>query len=169
MSIAPAIASSLLSTSFSASIKSSEILSILSFGFCARIISASGASPFSFAIVALVRRFGLNGRYISSSSDNVTAFSIDFAISTVKFSCSSIKRNISSFLSSISSTITVNPLSKKAHSCILSQIVVNEKVVDENIVSSGINLTFVPVLLVLPKRCNGISNFPPSLNLIKCS
>ena len=44
-----------------------------------------------------------------------------------------------------------------------------EQIVDENIVSSGINLTFVPVLLVLPKRCNGISNFPPSLNLIKCS
>ena len=60
------------SPSFSASIKSSEILSILSLGFCARIISASGASPFSFAIVALVRRFGLNGRYISSSSEQVT-------------------------------------------------------------------------------------------------
>ena len=63
----------------------------------------------------------------------------------------------------------VNPLIKNADSCILSQIVVKEKCVVEKIESSGINLTVVPVLLVVPISFKGLSNFPPFLNEIKNS
>ena len=60
----------------------------------------------------------------------------------------------------------VRPLIKKADSCILSQIVVKEKVVVEKIASSGINLTVVPVLFVVPTFFKSESKCPPSLNEI---
>ena len=62
-------------------------------------------------------------------------------------------------------TIVIH-FNKKALSCILSHIVVYEKLVVEKIVSSGINLTLVPVLLVVPTFLRGLSTLPPSLKLI---
>ena len=48
-------------------------------------------------------------------------------------------------------------------------MVVNEKLVVEKIESSGINLTVVPVLEVVPISFNGLSNLPPFLKEIKNS
>ena len=45
-------------------------------GFCFRMASASGSSPFSRAIMARVRRFGRYGRYRSSRTARVVAASI---------------------------------------------------------------------------------------------
>ena len=49
------------------------------------IVSASGSSPLSFAILALVFLFGRNGRYKSSTATIVSASSIFFFKSAVSF------------------------------------------------------------------------------------
>ena len=56
--------------------------------------SASGSSPASRAICALVRRLGLNGRYISSTACFVAACSIARRSSSVSLPCSSIDPRI---------------------------------------------------------------------------
>ena len=56
--------------------------------------------------------------------------------------------------------------SKKALSCILSQIVVKLKLQFLKISLSGINLTIVPVFLDSPIVFKGLKTLPPSWNLI---
>ena len=53
-----------------------------------RMYSASGRRPRSRAIIARVRRFGLYGRYRSSSFTEVSAASIAARSSSVRFPCS---------------------------------------------------------------------------------
>ena len=76
-------------TSFSSETKTSASFSSGSFVICRRMIFASGSSPFSFAIVARVRRFGRYGRYKSSTTTRVAASSMDFFSSAVSLPCSS--------------------------------------------------------------------------------
>ncbi len=96
MSRAPLMASSAVSTPFSSSMNSKASASgsplLLS---CSKITSANGSRPFSFATVALVRRFCLYGRYMSSSSARMVALSIAFSSSSVIFPCSSMSLYIS--------------------------------------------------------------------------
>ena len=100
ISPAPWRAASTSGTFFSSFTKgrASSLSGVLS--FCAKITSASGFNPFASAIVAFVCLFGLNGRYISSSSVIVLAFSKLSIISGVIFSCSVISLMMSFFLSS---------------------------------------------------------------------
>ena len=60
-----------------------------------KIISASGSSPRSRAIMARVRFLGRYGKYKSSNSCNFTAFIKDAINSSVIFSCSVIALMIS--------------------------------------------------------------------------
>ena len=72
ISDAPARASAAVLTPFSSSIyltaSGSNSTGLALVLFKERINSASGSKPFSLAIVALVRRLGLYGRYRSSNS-----------------------------------------------------------------------------------------------------
>ena len=89
MSQAPAMASFAVLTFFSSEAKASASFSSGSFVICRRMIFASGSNPFSFAIVARVRRFGRYGRYKSSTTTRVAASSMDFFSSAVSLPCSS--------------------------------------------------------------------------------
>ena len=100
ISHAPLIASFALSTPFSSEIYASAAFSSGSFVFCNVISAANGSSPFSFAIVARVRRFGRYGRYRSSTATSVSAARICFFNSSVSFPCSSILEITCSFFSS---------------------------------------------------------------------
>ena len=60
----------------------------------------------------------------------------------------------------------VSPLIKKALSCILSHIVEKLNVVTGNIAGSGLNLTVVPVLFVVPTFLKGTTTLPPFSNFI---
>ena len=60
----------------------------------------------------------------------------------------------------------VSPLIKKALSCILSHIVEKLNVVTGNIAGSGLNLTVVPVLFVVPTFFKGTTTLPPFSNFI---
>ena len=62
ISMAPKSASSVLSTPFSGDTKAFASSSFVPFACPNNISFASGSKPFSFAIVALVRRFGRYGR-----------------------------------------------------------------------------------------------------------
>ena len=76
ISFAPAMASSAFATSFSSLIYSEAFSVTFRFLSCSNIASAKGSRPFSLAIVALVRFFGLYGRYKSSNATIVLAASI---------------------------------------------------------------------------------------------
>ena len=101
ISKAPFIHSSTVSNPFSLFIYFVTISSLFpSFTVWEIISFASGSSPFSFAIVALVLFFCLYGLYKSSTSVKIEAFKMLFFSSSVSFPCSSIRRITSSFLAS---------------------------------------------------------------------
>ena len=100
ISIAPMSASCALATSFSSLIKALASSSIGFFVICSNRILARGSSPFSFATVARVRRFGRYGRYKSSTTTNVCAARICSFSSSVSFPCSSMVESTCSFFSS---------------------------------------------------------------------
>ena len=110
MSRAPASASSSVSVPFFSSICHSRpacsfaAACTSSVTSCAQIKSASGSSPFSFAVVARVRFFCRNGAYKSSSTFIVSAAPIFFSRSAVSsFRSSSDFMMLSRRLSSSSS------------------------------------------------------------------
>ena len=75
-------------------------------GFCSLCINssvASGSSPCSRAICAFVLRFGLNGKYKSSSTELSQQFTILFSNSSVSFPCSLIVFKMVSLRLSVSS------------------------------------------------------------------
>ena len=84
ISLAPARASSTLKTPFSSSINK-EASKFKSFISCSNKRSAKSCKPFSRAVAARVLRFGRYGRYISSSSVNVSASLICFSSSGDNF------------------------------------------------------------------------------------
>ena len=97
---APAIASSAVVTPFSASTYFAASSMSGVFIICSVITPASGSSPFSLAIVARVLRFGLYGRYKSSSRTIVSAERICAFSSSVSFPCSSMLASTVSLRSS---------------------------------------------------------------------
>ena len=115
ISLAPFNASATFLTPFSsetyALASSSTGLSVI----CRRMISASGSSPFSLAIVARVRRFGRYGLYKSSTTTSVWASRICFFSSSVSLPWSSMLFNTWFFLSS--RFLRYVSLSKSARSC----------------------------------------------------
>ena len=98
ISLAQFKASVAVSTSFSGEINFSASASGLAQG--RRRAFASSSSPFSLAIMPLVLRFGLQGRYRSSRRTAVSAARISFFNSSVNFPCSKILWRILSLRSS---------------------------------------------------------------------
>ena len=99
ISMAPAMASSAVRTSFSAFMYLSASSSRGWSRNWSMMMSARPWSPFSFATVALVFLFGRYGLYRSSSATMVIASSIAFLSSGVIFSCSVMEAITVSFFS----------------------------------------------------------------------